>query len=138
MDIDKGTKENPNVRCRLVGQEFAGKDRPNELYAPTPPLASARWLVSRCASCGRGGANGQRIMFIDVKKAFLYGKISRTVYIELPEEDPMSESGLYVGVLDKAMYGTRDAPAVWQDEIGEHAERDGFLFMYFYALLALP
>ena len=29
----------------------------------------------------------------------------------------MSQSKLYVGKLDKAMYGTRDAPAVWQTEL---------------------
>ena len=48
---------------------------------------------------------------MDIKKAFLYGKISKNVYIELPAEDPMSEGGHFVGKLDKAMYGTRDALA---------------------------
>ena len=56
-------------------------------------------------------------MLLDVKKAFLYGRIRRNVYIELPEEDPKSESGKYVGKLDKAMYGTRDAPAMWQEHL---------------------
>ena len=36
VDINKGTRENPNIRCRLVGQAFVGKDKPNDLYAPTP------------------------------------------------------------------------------------------------------
>ena len=39
------------------------------------------------------------------------------MYIELPAEDPMSEEGDLVGKLDKAMYGTRDAPAEWQAEL---------------------
>ena len=51
------------------------------------------------------------------KNAFLYDKISRNVYIELPAEDPMSEGGHLVGKLDKAMYGTRDAHAEWQAEL---------------------
>ena len=41
------------------------------------------------------------------------------MYIELPSEDPMSEGGHMVGKLDKAMYGTRDAPAAWQAELGK-------------------
>ena len=54
---------------------------------------------------------------MDIKNALLYGYISRNVYIELPQEDPMSSSGKYVGKLVKTMYGTRDAPAAWQEEI---------------------
>ena len=53
----------------------------------------------------------------------MYGRIARSVYIELPEEDPMSKSGLYVGKLYKTMYGTRDAPAAWQEEV-ERTMRD--------------
>ena len=55
-------------------------------------------------------------MVIDVKGAFLYGKTKRNVYIWLPSEDPNSKLGL-LGKLDKAMYGTRDAPQVWQEEV---------------------
>ena len=65
-------------------------------------------------------------MMIDVKKAFLYGNINRTVFVELPEEDPMSKSGLHVGQLQKAMYGTRDAPAVWQEELENTLMQLGF------------
>ena len=56
-------------------------------------------------------------MLLDVKKAFLYGEIKRRVYIELPEEDVHREGGKYVGKLNKAMYGLRDAPQVWQMEV---------------------
>ena len=82
-----------------------------------PPLAAARYLLSTCASPGKPGPGNHRILLLDIRKDFLYGKISRTVYIELPSEDPMSEGGNMVGKLDKAMYGTRDAPAAWQAEL---------------------
>ena len=121
------TLKGEDVRSRLVAQEFAKKDKRNDLYAPTPPLSSARWLVSRCASGNRGGDAGRRLMLIDVKKAFLYGKIERSVYVDLPEEDEMSKSGLYVGKLIKAMYGTRDAPAVWQLELEGTLRDMGFV-----------
>ena len=129
VDVNKGTKEVPKVRSRLVGQEFAHGERRDDLYAPTPPLAAARFLLSTCASQGKRGPGDYRILLLDIKKAFLHGKISRNVYIELPAEDPMSEGGggrHLVGKLDKAMYGTRDAPAEWQAELERTMIKLGF------------
>ena len=39
--------------------------------------------------------------------------------MRLPPEDPLSASGQYVGTLERAMYGTRDAPMIWQDHLRE-------------------
>ena len=44
VGVNKGTKEVPKVRSRLVGQEFACGQRRDDLYAPTP--------LSTCASQG--------------------------------------------------------------------------------------
>ena len=66
-------------------------------------------------------------MLLDVKKAFLYGEIKRRVYIELPEEDEHREGGRYVGMLNKAMYGLRDAPQVWQMEVRRILGGMGFI-----------
>ena len=117
VDVNKGAKEVPKVRSILVGQEFAHGQRRDDLYAPTPPLAPARYLLSTCASWGKQGPGNHRILLLDIRKAFLYDKISKTVYIELPSEDPMFKGGNMVGKLDKALYGTRDAPAAWQAEL---------------------
>ena len=117
VDVNNGRKAHPKIHSRLVGQEFAGGEAHDDLFAATPPLAATMALISFAASQGATGASAKRIMIVDVKKAFLYGKINRSVYIELPQEDPMSSSGLYVGKLVKAMYGTRDAPMVWQGEV---------------------
>ena len=35
--------------------------------------------------------------------------------MELPPEDPLAASGRYVGKLERASYGTRDAPMIWQE-----------------------
>ena len=43
-------------------------------------------------------------MLADVKTAFLYGDARRSLYVELPPEDPLSASGKL------ELYGTRDAP----------------------------
>ena len=39
------------------------------------------------------------------------------MYVELPPEDPLEASGRYVGKLERAMYGTREAPMTWQDHL---------------------
>ena len=133
VDVNKGTAENPEVRSRLVGQEFAAGQARDDLFAATPPLAAARMMVSGLASRGRAGPGSHRLMILDIKKAFLYGKIRRKVFIELPAEDKRSNikdavtgRPMYVGRLLKAMYGTRDAPQVWQAEISGTLEMLGF------------
>ena len=104
VDVNKGTREVPKVRSKLVGQEFAHEERRDDLYAPTPPLAAAHFLLSTCASRGKRGPGDYHILLLD---------------LELLGEDPMSEGGTRVGKLDKAMYGTRDAPAEWQAKLEE-------------------
>ena len=122
--VNKGTKEKPQVRCRLVGREFAEKGNRDDLFAGTPPLVTIRLLLSILAKryCYESDVAA---MVIDVKGAFLYGKTKRKVYIWLPEEDPKSAEG-YMGKLEKAMYGTRDAPQVWQEEVRKTMEDLGF------------
>jgi hypothetical protein len=65
-------------------------------------------------------------MLLDVKCAFLYGKTKRTVCIELPPEDPNYRCGKYYGLLEKAMYGARDAPQIWQEVVADAMMRLGF------------
>ena len=116
VETNKGSPEKPKVRSRLVCQEFAyGKDDPTgSLFAPTPPLAATRLLLSGVASQGRRGPGEMRAMLLDFKRAFLYGDAERELFIELPDDDERKDGGNNVGLLQKAMYGTRDAPAVWQ------------------------
>jgi hypothetical protein len=117
------TVKGEEVRCRLVAQEFAHGDPREDLFAGTPPLFSARMVVSRTANKRR---DRHTLMVLDVSCAFLYAPIKRTVYIELPEEDPKSTSGEWVGKLEKALYGTRDAPQAWLEELGATLEGLGF------------
>ena len=104
------TVKGDDVRCRLVAQEFAHGDPREDLFAGTPPLFAARLLVSRTAT---RRPKKHTLMVLDVSCAFLYAPIKRTVYIELPEEDQKSQTGEWVGKLEKALYGTRDAPQAW-------------------------
>ena len=76
-------KKGEKVRCRLVAQEFAGKDKREDLYAGTPPLAATRYLLSDIVSRGRNNRKG-KLMVVDVKRAFLHGLCTRSIYVELP------------------------------------------------------
>ena len=48
------------------------------------------------------------------------------VFIELLPEDPLHKGGRDVGKLHEAMYGTRDAPQIWQDTVESHLRDLGF------------
>lgn len=65
-------------------------------------------------------------MILDVKCASLYGEMRRTVYIELPTCDLRVGDGSVVGLLKKSMYGTRDAPQIWQEVVQRVMETIGF------------
>ena len=127
VETNKGTESAPKVRSRLVCQEFAfGGDPGGDLFAPTPPLGATRFLLSGLASRSRWGLTGHRAMLLDFKRAFLYGDVERELYVELPEEEAGRQGGQNVGRLRKAMYGTRDAPAVWQRLVRKVMLRLGF------------
>ena len=120
--VNKGSRENPNVRCRLVAQELAYGAKDDELYAGTPSLSTLKWLLSDLAS---NRSPDSRIMIMDIKSAFLYGEAVRNVYIELPHRDPESGKNV-VGKLVKAMYGTRDAPKIWFNTVKRFMAKLGF------------
>ena len=63
-------------------------------------------------------------MVLDIKRAFLHGIATRTVYVELPEEE--SGGGKFIGRLNNTLYGTRDAPVAWQRVVKSDMSRLGF------------
>ena len=67
VDRNKGSVEEPDIRSRLVAQEFASKDKEG-LFAATPPLGAARALLSIAASQGRRRPGHYQVMLLDVKR----------------------------------------------------------------------
>ena len=57
-------------------------------------------------------ADGMKIEFMDIKRAFFHATARREVYVELPQED--AQEGM-CGMLKKSMYGTRDAAQNWEE-----------------------
>ena len=47
VDTDKGTEENPEIRCRLVARDFSSSERDREdLFAAAPPWELRELLMS--------------------------------------------------------------------------------------------
>jgi len=117
VDVNKGDEITPNYRSRLVAKEF--RDGAESIFAGTPPLEALKLLFSLGAA-----ERGHRVLgFIDVKKAHLYAKATREVYVDLPPGD--QESGM-CGKLNYTLYGTRDAAQSWELEYSGTLERMGF------------
>ena len=119
---DKGSDGKPVMKARLVAQEFATKEGRGELFAGTPGLRTIKQVLSNLATDNQAG---RRIaMVLDVKTAFLYAEVKRKVFIRLPPEACLGE--MTHGVLKRAMYGTRDAPLLWQQHLTDTLTRMKF------------
>ena len=123
LDTDKGDPTKPNFRSRLVVKDIKAAKSESEqlpqnlLFSSTPPLESMRLLCS-LMSTQKLSKRGQKLKLglWDISRAHFYGIPKRTIYIELPDEDASyTESGeKECGLLMKSMYGTQDAPNIWQ------------------------
>ena len=121
IDTNKGDKTRPNYRSRLVAKEFRLKPEP-ELYAATPPVECLRLLLSRLAE-----DKDQKLLYIDVSRAYFYAKAVRPVYVRLPDEDPRCQEPGVVGRLVMSMYGTRDAACNWSEEYSSKLVEAGYI-----------
>lgn len=120
--VHKGTRENPDVRCRLVALELGYGERLDELFAGTPSLMVVKMLLLKVSMKPKELG----VIVLDVRCVFFYSKMRRRVYIELPEQDPESKKKDKMGRLAKAMYGTRDAPQIWSGEVCREMIAKGF------------
>ncbi len=64
VDVNKGGKEKPEYRCRMVAKEIK-KDRREDLFAATPPLEAKNVLFSLSA-----GMPEACLDFADVVRAY--------------------------------------------------------------------
>ena len=104
----------------MLQKDFAVK-KDNACYAATPPLEALRLLIADLASRGGAERGKVRLMILDAKKAHLHAAAARELFIQLPAE----AGGGYARLL-RALYGTRDAPALWEAYAATQLEALGF------------
>ena len=129
LDTNKGDPTNPNYRSRLVVREIKARKTKEEqlpanlLSSSTPPLEAMRLLCSLWATKRKSYHNQPlKLGLWDISRAHFYGTPKRRIYIELPPEDEASKDGQTCGLLVKSMYGTQDAPNIWDVRVMVHGD----------------
>ena len=107
---------------RLVAQGFTqveGLDF-GEIFAPVARLEAIRILLSYAC------LHDIKLYQMDVKSAFLNGRISKLIYFEQPPgfEDPKKPNHVYK--LAKALYGLKQAPRAWYERLRDFLIYKGF------------
>ena len=109
-------------KARLVVQGFSQEEGIDydETFAPVARLEAIRLFLAYAVS------NKFKVYQMDVKSAFLYGKIKEEVYVCQPPgfEDPSHPDWVYK--LDKALYGLKQAPRAWYDTLSTFLLKNNF------------
>ncbi|KAL8121917.1 hypothetical protein AgCh_018593 [Apium graveolens] len=110
-------------KARLVAKGYSqaeGIDY-DETYAPVARLEAIRIFLAFVAF------SNFKVYQMDVKSAFLNGKLDEEVYVEQPPgfEDPDHLD--FVSFLFKAIYGLKQSPRKWYDTLSEFLIENSFI-----------
>ncbi|KAI3758736.1 hypothetical protein L6452_06307 [Arctium lappa] len=109
-------------KARLVAQGYRQKEGIDydETFAPVARLEAIRLFLAYVVY------KDFIVNQMDVKSAFLNGKLNEEVYVEQPPEfyDPKYQN--YVYKLDKALYGLKQAPRAWYDTLSSFLISENF------------
>jgi hypothetical protein len=109
-------------KARLVAQGYTQEEGIDydEVFAPVARMEAIRIFLAFASF------KGFKVFQMDVKSAFLYGKIEEEVYVCQPPgfEDPEYPDMVYK--LDKALYGLHQAPRAWYDTLSVYLLKNKF------------
>jgi hypothetical protein len=109
-------------KARLVAQGYTQEEGIDydEVFAPVARMEAIRIFLAFASF------KGFKVFQMDVKSAFLYGKIEEEVYVCQPPgfEDPDHPDMVYK--LDKALYGLHQAPRAWYDTLSVYLLKNKF------------
>jgi len=106
-------KSDGQKKARLVAKGFSqieGIDY-NELFSPVVRYESVRLLLALAA------LEQWHIQAVDVKTAFLYGKLDEEIYMKQPEGFLEKGKEHLVWRLNRAIYGLKQAALSWWKEL---------------------
>jgi hypothetical protein len=119
-------KSDGRKRARLVAKGFSqveGIDY-DEIFSPVIRFETVRILFALAA------LEGWHISGLDVKTAFLYGKLDEEIYMEQPEGFKIKGKERMVLRLRRALYGLKQAALAWWRELVASLKELGFKRLY--------
>uniref|UniRef100_A0AAV1UTQ2 Polyprotein n=1 Tax=Peronospora matthiolae TaxID=2874970 RepID=A0AAV1UTQ2_9STRA len=108
-------------KARLVAKGFT--QRPGidtEIFAPVARKKSINAVLAIAAAEDLEAEN------VDVDTAFLYGDVEEEIYMDQPDGFEDEESPTKKCLLQKALYGTKQAARQWNSKLNRHLEDQGF------------
>ncbi|GJU41867.1 putative ribonuclease H-like domain-containing protein [Tanacetum coccineum] len=109
-------------KARLVAQGYTQEEGINydEVFAPVAKIEAIRLFLAYASF------KDFVVYQMDVKSAFLYGKIEEEVYVCQPLgfEDPDFHDRVYK--VEKALYGLHQAPRAWYETLSTYLLENGF------------
>ncbi|CAL5325451.1 unnamed protein product [Camellia sinensis] len=121
------TKFNPDGsiqknKARLVAKGYSQQPGIDfqETFAPVARLDTIRAIIALVAQ------KGWFLHQLDVKSAFLNGKLEEEVYVDQPQGFVVKGKEDKVYKLKKALYGLKQAPRAWYSEIDAYFNEKGF------------
>ncbi|KAJ0441487.1 putative RNA-directed DNA polymerase [Helianthus annuus] len=109
-------------KARLVAQGFRQEEGIDheEVFAPVARLEAIRIFLAYASY------RNFKVFQMDVKSAFLYGKVKEEVYVCQPPgfEDPHFPGRYFK--LDKALYGLHQAPRAWYETLSTYLLECGY------------
>ncbi|KAK9078427.1 hypothetical protein SSX86_002484 [Deinandra increscens subsp. villosa] len=109
-------------KARLVAKGYVqveGIDY-EDTFAPVARIESIRLIIALAAS------KGWLVHHLDVKCAFLHGKLQEEVYVMQPDGFKAKGKENYVCRLHKALYGLKQAPRAWNARLDAALKNMGF------------
>lgn len=93
-------------KARLVAKGYVQQQGINysEVFAPVARMDTVRIILALVAQ------NGWTVYQLDIKSAFLHGKLSEEVYVEQPKGYVQKDDSQKVFKLKKALYRLKQAP----------------------------
>ncbi|GJV83114.1 putative ribonuclease H-like domain-containing protein [Tanacetum coccineum] len=115
----KRTEKKEESRALVTVDQEEGIDY-DEVFAPVARLEAIRIFLAYASYMGF------IVYQMDVKSAFLYGKIDEEVYVSQPPgfQDPKSPQKVYKVV--KALYGLHQAPRAWYATLSTFLLKNGY------------